>query len=158
MTAACSPALAGNRPPLRHAGLDLAPLPTAVPCARLHTRHVLREWDLADIADDAELVVAELITNAIRAAEGIPGALGALPVRLRLTARPGGVQVEVWDASDAMPEPGLTGPHDAPSGRGLAIIAALSARHGAYVTEGGGKCVFAVIEREPCQPERVVMP
>jgi hypothetical protein len=32
-----------------------------VPWARLHTRHILREWRLADIADDAELVVAELV-------------------------------------------------------------------------------------------------
>ena len=30
--------------------LQFAPLPTAVPCARLHTVHVLHEWGLRDLA------------------------------------------------------------------------------------------------------------
>jgi serine/threonine-protein kinase RsbW len=145
MTGACATA----RPPfaLRHAALDLAPLPTAVPCARLHARCVLREWGLPDIAGDAELVISELVTNAIRAAAGITGPAGTPPVRLRLTARPHGVRIEVWDASSDMPQPGPAEPHDGPGGRGLIIVAALAARHGAYATDGGGKCVFAVIER-----------
>jgi hypothetical protein len=32
------------QPPLR-SYLELGALPTAVPCARLHARHVLWEWD-----------------------------------------------------------------------------------------------------------------
>jgi anti-sigma regulatory factor (Ser/Thr protein kinase) len=147
MTAACSPPPTGYRPVLRHAALDLGPLPTAVPCARLHARHVLREWGLADIADDSELVVAELVTNAVRAAARITAPAGPPPVRLRLTARPHGVQIEVWDASIDLPRPGPADPDDGPGGRGLIIIAALTTRHGAYPTDGGGKCVFAVIER-----------
>jgi hypothetical protein len=39
-------------------------MPSAVPCARLHVRHLLREWDLAQLAEQAELVVSELLTNA----------------------------------------------------------------------------------------------
>ena len=39
--------------------LEFAPLPTAVPCARLHAIHVLREWGLRDLADDAQMIVSE---------------------------------------------------------------------------------------------------
>jgi anti-sigma regulatory factor (Ser/Thr protein kinase) len=145
MTGACA---SGPSPfAHRNAALDLAPLPCAVPCARLHVRCVLREWNLPGIADDAELVVSELVTNAIRAAAGICGPAGSPPVRLRLTARPRGVQIEVWDASRDMPSPGPSDPGDGLGGRGLVIVAALATRHGAYATDGGGKCVFAVIER-----------
>ena len=47
--------------------LVLGALPTAVACARLHTRNVMYEWGLATIADSVELVVSELVTNAVRA-------------------------------------------------------------------------------------------
>ena len=40
--------------------LPLGALPTAVPCARMFTRVVLDEWDLAGAADSAGLVVTEL--------------------------------------------------------------------------------------------------
>ena len=46
--------------------LELGALPSAVPCARLHTRHLLWEWHLTGLRDSAELVVCELVTNAIR--------------------------------------------------------------------------------------------
>jgi hypothetical protein len=32
--------------------LELAPLPGAVPCSRLHAVHVLHEWGLRALADD----------------------------------------------------------------------------------------------------------
>jgi hypothetical protein len=44
--------------------LKLAALPTAVPCGRLHTREVLWEWKLGYLADDAELLTSELLSNA----------------------------------------------------------------------------------------------
>lgn len=135
---------AGPELVLRLSALDLAPLPGAVPCARLHVRHVLRTWDLPALADDAEVVVAELVTNAVRHAGQIAGRDGCvLPVRLRL--RPGSVRAEVRDASGTMPVPGPADPHDNESGRGLVLVAALAVRYGAYLTEGGGKCVFAVL-------------
>ena len=43
--------------------LDLGALPGAVPCARLHTRPVLAEWDLAHVTEQAELLVSELVTD-----------------------------------------------------------------------------------------------
>ena len=53
--------------------LVLGALPGATPCARLHARAVLTEWDLGDLADAAELIVSELVTNAVRASTGPDG-------------------------------------------------------------------------------------
>jgi anti-sigma regulatory factor (Ser/Thr protein kinase) len=129
---------------LRMSALDLAPLDTAVPSARLHARHVVREWGLADLAADCELIVAELVTNAIDACARLPAVTVPPPVRLRLTGRPHGVQIEVWDACDDLPDPHRDRPADEPGGWGLTIVTALSSRWGTYRTEGGGKCVWAV--------------
>jgi anti-sigma regulatory factor (Ser/Thr protein kinase) len=131
---------------LRLSALDLAPLDTAVPSARLHARHVVRKWGMAGLAADCELVVAELVTNAIQAGRRLPGATVPLPVRLRLTGRPPGVQVEVWDGSDDLPEPGRERPGDEAGGWGLVLVDALAARWGTYRTAGGGKCVWALLD------------
>ena len=60
-------------------------LPGAVPCARLHARLVLFEWGQGGLADSVELVVSELMTNALRAAaptsRGWAGSQGILAGR-----------------------------------------------------------------------------
>jgi hypothetical protein len=48
-----------------HRFLELAALPTAVPCARLHAKHVLWEWGLADLADNVELIVSDSLNLSI---------------------------------------------------------------------------------------------
>ena len=53
--------------------LELGALPSAVPCARLHARQVLWEWGTKTLADPVELVVSELVTNALQASEGLTG-------------------------------------------------------------------------------------
>lgn len=69
--------------------LELAALPTAIACARLHAVNVLHEWGLRNLADDAALVVSELMTNALNASVAMddrpPIALG-----LRAMGRTGG--------------------------------------------------------------------
>ena len=50
--------------------LALPARPEAAFAARHHTRAVLREWGLSDHAELAELLVSELITNAVRHASG----------------------------------------------------------------------------------------
>src|SRR5690349_15715790 len=52
--------------PLR-SSLELGALSTAVPCACLHVKHVLKEWGLDSLAESAELLVAELVTSAVNA-------------------------------------------------------------------------------------------
>jgi anti-sigma regulatory factor (Ser/Thr protein kinase) len=123
--------------------LELAPLPGAVPCARLHTVSVLAEWGLGDLADDAALVISELMTNAVRASAALPA---RPPVLLHLTAGQRSLRVEVHDSSPS--EPVLCAPDPgAEHGRGLAVVAALSARYGSQRTGRCRKVVWAELTR-----------
>ena len=106
--------------------LELAPLPTAASCARLHAVHVLQEWDLRELAGDAELIVSELVTNAADASAVLPE---WPPITLRLLANEGAVLIEVWDQSPLNLEARSAG-LDAECGRGLTVVAALSHRWG----------------------------
>jgi anti-sigma regulatory factor (Ser/Thr protein kinase) len=130
--------------PLRDA-LDLGPLPGAVPCARLHARQMLWEWGLTHLADDTELLVSELVTNAIAVPQH--GELVS-PVRIWLRADRARVLVLVWDSSSQPPVP-EDAPEDAESGRGLLLVDAVSARWDWYFPlDMGGKVVWALAGRE----------
>jgi hypothetical protein len=59
--------------------LPLAALPTAPGCARGHVRTVAHEWGLRHLADTAELLTSELVTNAVQASQR-PGARADLTV------------------------------------------------------------------------------
>jgi anti-sigma regulatory factor (Ser/Thr protein kinase) len=126
--------------PLRDA-IEFGPLPGAVPCARLHTRLLLAEWGLAGLTGQAELVVSELVTNAVAASQQLPW---ISPVRLWLYADTARVLIAVWDANPRLPA--RTGANDlAESGRGLLLVESLSAVWDAYPTaDWGGKVVRAV--------------
>jgi anti-sigma regulatory factor (Ser/Thr protein kinase) len=106
--------------------LELAPLDTAASCARLHAVQVLHEWGLRELAGDAAMLVSELITNAADASVVLPG---RPPIALRLLAIGTSLLIEVWDQSPADPEP-RDADADAECGRGLTVVAALSARWG----------------------------
>lgn len=108
----------------RISGLEFGPLPTAVPCARLHTKHVLLEWRLQPLADDAEMAVSELMTNALKASLE-----EHTPIALRLLANHERLIIEVWDRAATDPvacEPD----EETVSGRGLAVVEKLSNRWG----------------------------
>lgn len=141
MTTTCD-ALTTPRTLLHMSALDLRPLPCAVPCARLHARQAVRDWGLPAIAAACELVVSELVTNAVL--HGTAPGREDVPVRLRLTGRPAGVRIEVWDAGEKMPQLHADPLSGEPGGRGLVLVTAIASRWGAYRTKGGGKCVFAV--------------
>ncbi len=59
------PGVAGQWP-LR-SFLELGALPGAVPCARLHARELMWEWALTGLGGDVEILVSELVTNAVAA-------------------------------------------------------------------------------------------
>lgn len=129
--------------PLR-TGLDLGPLPGAVPCARAHAHQVLWEWGRAELGDDAGLVVSELITNAITAYRDLPPHAPVPPVRLWLASDTELVLVLVGDASPRPPLHVNRGP-DADGGRGLRLVEAMSNRWGWYPANAAGtvKVVWA---------------
>jgi len=130
--------------------LELGALPGAVPCARLHTRHVLWEWGLARLAEDTELLISEMITNGVLASRAMTQAA----VRLWLVSDRARVVILAWDPS---PLPPIPADHraDAENGRGLLLVEAISERWGWYfpgehapASAAGqrGKVVWAVVQ------------
>jgi len=82
--------------------LELGALPTAVPCARLHARHLVWEWGLNGLAASTELLVSELVTNAVKATAGNDDQAA---ICLRLSGDNARVLIEVWDADPQPPAP-----------------------------------------------------
>jgi anti-sigma regulatory factor (Ser/Thr protein kinase) len=126
--------------------LELGALPSAVPCARLHARQVVWEWRLAGLGDDVEILVSELVTNAVAASRSLDQ---VPPVRLWLLSDKARVLVVVWDASPR-PSARVEADDDAESGRGLLLVEAISSQWGWYPTqEIGGKATWAVTAATP---------
>jgi anti-sigma regulatory factor (Ser/Thr protein kinase) len=129
--------------------LELAALPTAVPCARLHARHLAWEWGLSGITETIELLVSELTTNSVQA---MAGQDGQPTIRLRLLSDHARVRIEVWDADPRPPapnDPAADGMPDleAEGGRGLFLVAALSARWSWVPTqEPAGKVTWCELD------------
>ena len=123
--------------------LEFGALVGAVPCARLHARQVLWEWGLGSLGDSTELVVAELVTNAVKASREM---IQVSPVRLLLATDAVQVLILVWDASPRPPvRMDISG--EAENGRGLMLVEAISEQWGWYHREdNGGKFVWAVIQ------------
>lgn len=115
--------------------LDLDPREAAR--ARGLVRETLRRWDLAEISDTAELLVGEVVTNAVRHAH-------TRRIGLRLV-RAGALLCEVSDDDHAMPVLRGSGPDDE-GGRGLRIVSRLAAEWGAS-RSAGGKTVW--FEQKP---------
>ena len=120
---------------------ELGALPGAVPCARLHARQLMWEWRLTRLSESVELLVSELVTNAVQASRAMDH---INPVRLWLLADKTRVLILVWDASPQAPaRMSISG--DAESGRGLLLVEAISDRWDWYVPQGsGGKIVWAL--------------
>lgn len=137
-----NPAASAARWP-EHSILELGALPSAVPCVRLHTTALLREWGLSALADAAELVASELATNAVQASSEpsaagpgsrSPGGLAVVSLHLASDRRQ--LLIEVGDSDPRPPAPAMPDPeHD--GGRGLSIVEAVSARWGCYYLNPG---------------------
>jgi anti-sigma regulatory factor (Ser/Thr protein kinase)/uncharacterized protein YigA (DUF484 family) len=88
----------------------------------------------ADLTADAELVTAELVSNAVLH--------GGAPIVLRVARIPEGVRVEVEDCGRMMPMQLAPG-DESTTGRGLALVASLSTRWG---VQPGNECKFVWAE------------
>ncbi|WP_228718505.1 amino acid permease [Kitasatospora acidiphila] len=106
---------------------ELAPDPAAVGTARAATTGQLCDWGLEELGFTTELIVSELVTNAIRYASG--------PIHVRLIRD----ETLICEVSDT----GHTSPHlrhaatDDEGGRGLFIIAQLTWHWGTRYTATG---------------------
>jgi anti-sigma regulatory factor (Ser/Thr protein kinase) len=127
---------------------SFGPYDSTVPTARARTKAVLAEWGLSGVAKAAELVLSELLTNALQATWRFRL---DTPVGVRLLADSSWLVVEVWDCAQAAPE--LRAPDLAREleddeldghGNGLVIVATTCHRWGYFRRPDGGKVVFAV--------------
>ncbi|MGY5030944.1 SpoIIE family protein phosphatase [Streptomyces sp. 900116325] len=113
------------------AGWVLSDGPIAAQEARNHVRDQLADWQLDELAMTAELLVSELVGNAVR--------YGRSPIGLRLL-RAEGLICEVSDGSLTTPRIRHATETDE-GGRGLQLVAALAQRWGARYT-ATGKCIW----------------
>lgn len=102
--------------------------------ARRLVDEAVTAWGVSpEVAEDAALVVTELVSNAVDHATG--------PLELTVSRTPDGLRVEVADQSPAMPQPRPV-QVDSARGRGLIIVAALSRDWGTS-PRAVGKAVWA---------------
>ena len=145
MPARTAPRTPGAQPcpkPPPRAFLDLGAVLTAPGCARAWTREILWEWGAAELADTAELVASELVTNSVTHSAGPDGAV----IRLVLTLDQGELAILVRDNNPGVPMARQPG-EDEEDGRGLLIVEQLSNRCGWYPLEDAkaAKVTWAVI-------------
>ena len=105
--------------------------------ARDFVRGHLAEHGLAHLTDEIQLVVSELVTNALRHGEG--------PTVLRAALTATVVQLSVTDSGDGVPrmlppEPGRVG------GLGLVVVDRVTSEWG-VASFPGGKTVWALLAR-----------
>ncbi|WP_414171071.1 SpoIIE family protein phosphatase [Streptomyces diastatochromogenes] len=113
--------------PDRIAQWDVAPDPAAVAPVRAACVRWMTQWDLGDAAFTAELILSELITNAVR--------YGAPPITVRLLYDRD-LTCEVSDASSTAPHVRRATANDE-GGRGLFLVAQLAAHWGTRYTAHG---------------------
>ncbi|MFF7648926.1 SpoIIE family protein phosphatase [Streptomyces sp. NPDC007983] len=131
--------------PGRVVSSDVPSDPAAVAGVRAGALRQLEEWGLEEVAFTAELVLSELITNAIRHATG--------PIRLQLV-RDRGLICEVSDTSSTSPHLRYATTTDE-GGRGLFLVAQFAERWGTRYT-AGGKVIWAELALpEPPEPHEV---
>ncbi|WP_431959271.1 SpoIIE family protein phosphatase [Actinacidiphila sp. bgisy160] len=116
----------------RFVAWDLPLDPAVVSEARALAARRLTEWGLEELLMITELIVSELVTNAIRHASG--------PIRLRLI-RQSVLICEVYDGSNTVPRLRHARTTDE-GGRGLFLVAQLSRRWGTRYT-ADGKVIWA---------------
>ncbi|MFI1168700.1 SpoIIE family protein phosphatase [Streptomyces sp. NPDC020801] len=113
---------------------DLPSDPAAVASARAEAMARLTAWRLPEVAFTAELVISELVTNAIR--------YGQPPIRLRLI-RDTALICEVTDCSNSAPHLRRARSFDE-GGRGLLLVAQFAERWGTR-HHAEGKTIWAEI-------------
>src|SRR5579875_592888 len=129
----------------------LAALPTAPGTARAHVGAVLAHWQMSALADLAELIATELVTNALRASTtpaGGPCYVNGRVALIWVCLMSDGLRalIEVHDRAEGAPVLRDAGPY-AETGRGLHLIDALTGGDWGWYSKRPqpGKCVWAVI-------------
>jgi PAS domain S-box-containing protein len=130
-------------PPDQIASWDLPADPAVVADARARAARQLAVWGLEEVTFTTELLVSELVTNAIRHAQQ--------PIQLRIILD-GDLSCEVFDGSNSAPQLRRADRYDE-GGRGLMLVAQLADRWGTRHTSSG-KIIWAqqALPGRPRQP------
>jgi anti-sigma regulatory factor (Ser/Thr protein kinase) len=102
--------------------------------ARMFVRERLERWRYPELIRDAELLVSELVTNAVLHSD-------ARYLSLRVDGDDRSVWVAVGDPSDGLPRRVDAAPTDV-SGRGLALVDGLASDWGVDLTPAGKEVWF----------------
>lgn len=131
--------------------LEMATLASSPSWARSETRTVLGAWQVwQETIDTAELLVSELVTNAVKFANPKPclpedsSPDGSKHISLILRYLADRLVIEVADPNPAPPAVADTG-DDEEGGRGLMLVQALSKDWNFYLPPSGGKVVYCVL-------------
>jgi anti-sigma regulatory factor (Ser/Thr protein kinase) len=132
--------VSGHAAELQACRVRLAREPAAAAEARGQVRAAIAAWSAPVDGDVAVLLTGELVTNAVKHAAGETVTLGIRCTRGRL-------RIDVHDMSSLLPVAADV-PADAETGRGLVLVASLSAEWGFYRTPGG-KVVYFTLAFQP---------
>jgi anti-sigma regulatory factor (Ser/Thr protein kinase) len=150
---AWQPARSGQSRPMDAGVFTLVSLPTSPFWARRYTRSFLRSCRgmTKGAAETAELLVSELVTNAVRFS-GDPARplryserADASLISLSLRHFREGLLIEVYD-TDSNPPIRFNPDGDAEMGRGLMLVDLLSKEWSYFYLSGGGKVVYCFLE------------
>ncbi|MEU3608981.1 ATP-binding protein [Streptomyces sp. NPDC035033] len=138
--------------PSRYYAVELQALPARIGQIRRIASAHLRHWRLDDLVDPVGLGLTELLSNVHRHAQ--PDKECAVELELLLDR----LTVSVRDNDPRIPvaaDPTARDPYDEPdalatSGRGLAIVGALSDSWGARPCGASGKTVWFTLTAPPC--------
>ena len=149
---AWQPAQSGQPRPMDAGTFALVTLPTSPFWARRYTRSFLDSCHgmTESTAQTAELLVSELVTNAVRFSGDPARTLryseraSASLISLSLRHFPDGLLIEVYD-TDSNPPVRSSPDDDAENGRGLMLVDALSKEWSYFFLPGGGKVVYCFL-------------
>jgi anti-sigma regulatory factor (Ser/Thr protein kinase)/anti-anti-sigma regulatory factor len=138
-------AAAATLPPARRHSRRLPTDPSACGVAREVVRVACGEWHVTHIAEEAELVVAELVSNAIRHGGGA--------VELRVVLGSYLLHLSVCDGSPDPPRRVLAGLDRFDGGRGMILVDAIAEAWGSVPTDRG-KTVWATVRHRTFSQRR----
>jgi anti-sigma regulatory factor (Ser/Thr protein kinase) len=119
---------------MQHRSHELEPSTRAPAQARRYCEAACREWALDRLSTDCQLLVSELVTNAV--------VHGAGTISLELQHHDGALRVSVMDPHASEPLEQRDARVDDESGRGLAIVAAVAAAWGSWCEREGTQVWF----------------
>lgn len=120
-------------PVMSGSSLDLPAELASARKARSFVAECAARMDRAEMVETAQLLVSELVTNAV--------AHAGTAVEVECVPTEGGLRVSVWDGSRFLPSPGRPDEWDE-RGRGLVLVDTLASRWGAHRHSDNGKAVW----------------